>query len=112
MANDAVAKKELEHIAEIMDNVVADNSVPRNIRSAVQDAKTKAMEKVIALALTESLHKRITYLKGEKIITLSEYTKKHGKSAPALLNASRRQNIPAFREKGVWKIGENFKPAK
>lgn len=45
MANDAMAKKELEHIAEIMDNVVADNSVPRNIRSAIQEAKTKAMEK-------------------------------------------------------------------
>lgn len=69
---------------------------------------TKTMEKVIALALTESLHKRITYLKGEKIITLSEYAKKHQKSSPALLNAARRQNIPAFREKGVWKIGERF----
>lgn len=69
---------------------------------------TKTMEKVLSLALTESLHKRITYLKGEKIIALSEYTKKQGKSAPAIFNAARRQNIPAFREKGVWKIGENF----
>ncbi len=73
------------------------------------DHNTKTIEKIIALALTESLYKRITYLRGEKIITLSEYTKKHGKSAPAILNAARRQNIPAFREKGVWKIGENFK---
>jgi Fic family protein len=72
------------------------------------DKNTKTMEKVISLALTESLHKRTTYLKGEKIITLSEYTKKYGKSAPALTNAARRQNIPAFREKGVWKIGESF----
>ncbi len=69
---------------------------------------TKTMEKVLSLALVESLHKRITYLKGESIITLSEYAKKHGKSAPAVLNAARRQNIPAFREKGVWKISENF----
>jgi Fic family protein len=69
---------------------------------------TKTMEKVLALGLMESLHKRITYLKGEKIITLSEYTKKNNKSGPALTNAARRQNIPAFREKGVWKIGENF----
>ncbi|MDP3053000.1 MAG: Fic family protein [bacterium] len=75
-----------------------------------RDSKnTKTMEKVMTLVLAESLHKRITYLKGEKIITLSEYTKKHGKSAPAMTNAARRQNIPAFREKGVWKIGENFK---
>ncbi len=70
---------------------------------------TKTMEKIIALALMESLHKRIAYLKGEKIITLAEYTRQHKKSAPALLNAARRQNLPAFREKGVWKIGEKFK---
>ena len=70
---------------------------------------SKTMEKVFSLALTESLHKRITYLKGENVITLSEYAKKHGESSPALSNAARRQNIPAFREKGVWKIGEKFK---
>jgi len=69
---------------------------------------TKTIEKVLSLALTESLHKRITYLKGDKVIRLSEFTKKHGKSAPAITNAARRQNIPAFREKGVWKIGESF----
>jgi len=72
------------------------------------DKNTKTIEKVISLALIESLHKRITYLKGEKVIVLSEFTKKRGKSAPAITNAARRQNIPAFREKGVWKIGENF----
>jgi len=44
MANDAM-KKELENVAEMMDNVICDNSVPRNIRSAIQDAKNKAMEK-------------------------------------------------------------------
>jgi Fic family protein len=70
---------------------------------------TKTMEKVVALALMESLHKRIAYLKGEKIITLSDYARKHQKSAPAVFNAARRQNIPAFREKGVWKIGEKAK---
>lgn len=72
------------------------------------DKNSKTMEKLISLALLETLHKRITYLRGEKIITLSDYIKKHKKSAPALLNAARRQNIPAFREKGVWMIGENF----
>jgi Fic family protein len=72
------------------------------------DKNTKTMEKVISLALVESLHKRITYLKGQRIITLSEYTKAHEVSAPAMINAARRQNIPAFREKGVWKIGEEF----
>lgn len=69
---------------------------------------TKTMEKILALALIESFHKRITYLKSEVIITLSEYIKKKKLSAPALTNAARRQTIPAFRERGVWKIGEGF----
>ena len=74
-----------------------------------RDKKTaKKMEKIMALSLTESLHKRITYLKGEKIITLSDYVKQNSKSGPALANAARRQKIPAFREKGVWKISESF----
>lgn len=72
------------------------------------DKNTKTMEKVVSLGLMESLHKRITYLKGDKVIRLSEYTKSHTKSASAITNAARRQNIPAFREKGVWKISENF----
>ncbi len=70
---------------------------------------TKPMEKVLALALIESFHKRITYLKGETIITLIEHAKQLGKPAPVLLNAAGRQTIPAFREKGVWKIGQDKK---
>ena len=69
---------------------------------------TKSMEKIMALALIESLHKRITYLKGEVVVRLSEYIKKHELSAAALTNAARRQTIPAFRERGVWKIGDGF----
>jgi len=77
--------------------------------SEYRDEKnTKNMERVISLGLMESLHKRITYLKGQKIITLSEYTKINKLSAPGMINSARRQNIPAFREKGVWKIGEDF----
>src|SRR5258708_6656845 len=68
----------------------------------------KIMEKIVGLALIESLHKRITYLKGDNVIRLADYAKKHKKSTPAVLNAARRQNIPAFREKGVWKIGKSY----
>jgi len=76
-------------------------------KSFEQSKTSKDMERVVALALMESLHKRLAYLKGEQIVTLSEYTKKRKESAPAVLNAARRQNIPAFREKGVWKIGNS-----
>ena len=73
-----------------------------------QQNDTRTMEKVLTLALTESLHKRITYLKGVQIMRLSDFAKDSLQSFPALLNAARRQNIPAFREKGIWKIGIDF----
>lgn len=69
------------------------------------DKDTKGMEKILTMALLESLHKRVAYLKGEKIIKLNEYAEKKKKSLNTLLNMARRQTIPAFREKGVWKIG-------
>ena len=66
---------------------------------------TDLMDRVLALALTESLHKRLAYLESKSVITLSEYAKREKKTASAVSNAARRQTIPAFREKGVWKIG-------
>lgn len=69
---------------------------------------TKPMDKIMGLALTESLHNRVAYLEGGKIIPLSDYIKKYNLSAPAITNAARRQTIPAFREKGVWKISETY----
>lgn len=70
---------------------------------------SKTMEKVLSLAVQESLNKRITYLKGEEIVTMADYAKEHDLPLSSLLNAARRQNLPAFREKGVWKIGADFK---
>jgi len=46
------------------------------------------------------------------IISLADYAKENSLSVSALLNSARRQNIPAFREKGVWKIGSSFKLGK
>lgn len=69
---------------------------------------TKRMERVLALALMESLHKRIAYLKGDEIIPLTDYAKKHRLNISSLLNAARRQTIPAFREKGKWKLSASF----
>lgn len=68
--------------------------------------ETKIMERIITLAIMESMHKRITYLKGEEIIKLAGYSKSTEKSLSTLLNAAHRQSIPAFREKGVWKISK------
>ncbi len=46
-------------------------------------------------------------MQGDKITTLADFAKSGKKSINTLLNAARRQTIPAFREKGVWKMGKN-----
>jgi len=63
------------------------------------------MTLIIYLSLTESLHKRISYLRGDKIVSLTSYATENKLLIPNILNKARRQTIPAFREKGVWKIG-------
>lgn len=88
--------------------IIRDKEKPIYYRSfkEYQDYKnTKTMERIILLAVMESLHKRIAYLKGDKIIEATEYAIKINKPVPAVLNAAKRQTISAFREKGVWKIG-------
>lgn len=88
--------------------IIRDKEKQTYYRSFVEyrdDKQTKTMEKILSLALMESLHKRITYLKGNRIIEATEYAAKLGKPAPVILNAAKRQTVPAFREKGVWKIG-------
>ena len=65
---------------------------------------TKGMEKVILLTLFESLHKRLAYIKGQEIIRLAKYARDTKETTRSLLNKAARQTIPAFREKGIWKI--------
>ncbi len=66
------------------------------------------MERVLVMGLVESLQKRIAYLNSEEVVTLADYIKARRLSAPALTNAARRQKIPAFRERGVWKIVDAY----
>lgn len=73
------------------------------------DKNPSPMERLVTLALLESLHKRVTYLTGETIVALADFAKQPKRSINALLNAARRQTIPAFREKGIWKIGKGFR---
>jgi len=69
------------------------------------DKSTKRLDNLLSLCLIESLNKRLTYLRSEKIVALSDYAKQTKQTVNPLLNAARRQTIPAFREKGKWKIG-------
>ena len=74
-------------------------------RDYLERSRCQTMERILALALLESMHRRLSYLRGDVIVRLSDYIRQRGRSAPAVTNAARRQTIPAFREKEVWKIG-------
>ena len=67
------------------------------------------MIRIVELAALESLHKRLAYLDGLEIIPFLNMQKLAKILFHALLNTARRQTIPAFREKGIWKIGKNEK---
>ena len=66
---------------------------------------TEVMEEIVGRALANSYHKRLAYLEGKKIVTLSEYAKSGQFSHSNLINKANRQTIEAFLEKGTWKIG-------
>ena len=63
------------------------------------------MEGIVGRALLESYHKRLAYAEGKQIVTLNAYAKKHHQAHPNVINKAVRQTIPAFREKGIWRIG-------
>jgi len=67
--------------------------------------KTEIMEEIVARAVTNSYHKRLAYLEGNKIVTLREYATISKQSHANLINKAKRQTIEAFFEKGKWKIG-------
>ena len=67
--------------------------------------KTAIMEELVGKALTNSYHKRLAYLEGKQVITLSEYAKENQTSHSNLINKAQRQTIAAFLEKGKWKMG-------
>lgn len=77
-----------------------------------ENGSTGIMEEIVGKALTNSYHKRLAYLEGGRIVTLKEYAKNNKLSHSNLINKANRQTIEAFLEKGVWKIGENFRADK
>lgn len=106
-------------IGRVLNNylLIRESHVPINIkfidRSEYYDAfqefdddgRARIMEGIVGRALASSYHKRIAYLEGQTIVTLKEYAKTKRLSHSNLLNKANRQTIPAFWEKGKWRIG-------
>ena len=64
------------------------------------------MIKLLEISVMESLHKRLAYLESREIVELARFAKRQKLSPQSLLAKAKRQTIPAFREKGVWKIAK------
>jgi len=67
--------------------------------------KTAILDELLYLSVMESLHKRLAYLKWLQIIPLADYARSIWVTGSSVSNKAKRQTIPAFREKWVWKIG-------
>jgi Fic family protein len=80
------------------------------LRQYDQTGKSTLFESHLCGMMLESLHRRITYLRGVQIDTVSEVARAVGIKPNVMLNQSRRQVIPAFRERGVWKIAADYQP--
>lgn len=66
-------------------------------------------EIIFGRLIKESLHKRITYCRGDTIVPLHEIARLYTLYSPqSLTNAAKKQSLPAFRERGKWKIGEKM----
>jgi len=106
-------------IGRVINNylLIRDGFVPINIKfidranyydafKEYQESGTiKIMEEIVAKAITNSYYKRLAYLEGKEIITLAEYARRNRLSHSNLINKAKRQTIPAFIERGIWKIG-------
>jgi Fic family protein len=66
--------------------------------------ETKSFEAYLAVLMLESLHRRIAYLRGADVRLAADVARSRGISVNVFLNQARRQVIPAFRERGVWKF--------
>ena len=76
-------------------------------------AKTGAhdlMTALLALLLTESLHKRIAILTSPRIVPLPTWARSVGMPGSIAANKAKRQTIPAFRVRDRWMIAADWTP--
>ena len=79
------------------------------LRAYDNDRSVKHFEHIIAPLLKESLHKRITYLRDDEVLLLSKLIKGQSQHSPqSVLNSAKKQSLPAFRERGRWKVGKKM----
>jgi Fic family protein len=70
-----------------------------------QTGSTRKQATILALLSSESLNKRLAYLKSQDIIRVSQYAKNNNLNLRAVLNQARAQTFQAFRIGGKWMMG-------
>ena len=80
------------------------------LRSYDTSGDVKPFERHLATLLLESMHRRIAYLRGASIVPVADLARALSIRSNVLLNQARRQVIPAFRERGVWKLPDDYRP--
>lgn len=79
------------------------------LRAYDKNLSVKEFEHHVTPLLKESFHKRIAYLRGDEILLLSRLSSGQTKfSAQSILNSAKKQSLPAFRERGRWKVGKEM----
>lgn len=79
------------------------------IRAYDKNQSTKEFEHHVTPLLKESFHKRIAYLRGDEILPLSDLAAGQSQySAQSVTNSAKKQSLPAFRERGRWKVGRKM----
>jgi Fic family protein len=80
------------------------------LRAYDQKRDTKPFEDHLVLLLLEAMHRRVSYLRGADVDVATHRAKALDIAANTILNQARRQVIPAFRERGVWKLPSDYEP--
>jgi Fic family protein len=68
----------------------------------------RQLDTTVAIAVAESLHRRLAHLRGNEIGDVAEVAQQRSIVPSVLMNQARRQLVPAFRERGVWKIPTDY----
>jgi Fic family protein len=79
----------------------------RSLDAYDHNRDVKLFERIVGRLVKESFHKRLTYLRGDEVVLLADIARKHPSRSPqSITNAAKRQFLPAFRERGHWKVGK------
>jgi Fic family protein len=81
------------------------------LREFDTSGKVMPFQRHLSVLVLESMHRRIAYLRGAEIAPATDVSRRLSIRSNVLLNQARRQVIPAFRERGVWKLPADYLPS-